>query len=137
MFPDGVHRAPAMRSTQVEGLAETMMCGPSRPASLIGMGGPYEYAVHVEQHTADGDLDLVCGMDLNCTCVHRGRVSACTSLLHLIVGKEFRLLCGNTFPVQIRELGFPFLDQLKCLPVAPFGSGQHPFRMLSLSGLRI
>jgi hypothetical protein len=101
------------------------------------MGGPYEYTVHVEQQAGDSYLDLNRGMNLSCTRVHRARVSACTSLLQLIVGEEFRLLRCDIVPVQIRKPRLPFLDQLHSLSAAPLGARQHPFRVLSLSGLSI
>lgn len=99
ILPDGVDSTPAVRSTQVKRLGETVMGDPARPASLIAMGGPYEYAVHIEQHASDGNLDLDRGMDLSCTRVHKARLPACTSLLRLIVRPELCLLSRHTLPV--------------------------------------
>ncbi len=52
-------------------------------------------------------------------------------------GEEFSLPGGDPFPVQLGESGLPFFDQLQGLPAAPLGSGEHPFRVFSLSGLGI
>jgi hypothetical protein len=110
ILPDGVDCTTAMRSTQIKVLAEAIVRSPAHPASFIAMGGPYEYTVHVEQQAGDSYLDLNRGMNLSCTRVHRARVSACTSLLQLIVGEEFRLLRCDIVPVQIRKPRLPFLD---------------------------
>jgi hypothetical protein len=60
-----------------------------------------------------------------------------TSLPRLIVGEEFRLLRGDTFPVQIRDPALPFLDQLRCLPATSFGTCQHPFCVRSQPSLGV
>ena len=53
----------------------------------------------------------------------------------MVLGEEFRLPGGDPCAIELGESGLPFFDQLQGLPAAPLGSGEHPFRMRSLSGL--
>ncbi len=68
-------------------------------------------------------------------------VSPRTSLLWMVpglfLGEEFSLRGGDPFAVELGEFCLPFFDQFQGLPAAPLGSGEHPFRMRSLSGLWI
>lgn len=52
-------------------------------------------------------------------------VSTRTSLLRLIVGKEFSLPGGDPFAVELGEFSLPFFDQREGLPPAPLGLGDN------------
>jgi hypothetical protein len=57
--------------------------------------------------------------------------------LRQIIGEEFRLLRGDTFAIECRDLRSPLLDQFERLAPSSLRTSQHPFDVRSSTCLLI